>query len=202
MLDARLCDSRRVLYGLYRCAKCAWNRCRRFGDMEFLIFCTFVSKTLIHAQNCCYGATGCCFRFIVFLSWSLHYAHRLLRWADLENLCIIQRLCLLEVLLISHHIYEAISPTLGFFGDDVAPYMLCDIINNPKRHRRHTRHRSSKSVHWCDLWDCGCDEEIKETMNRKQRRAAACLQSVGRGKKKEGRVGMVRLYCLTQKTSS
>jgi len=192
-----VCDSRKVLYGLYHCTKCPWNRCRRFGDMEFVIFCTFVSKTLIHAQNCCFGATGRCFRFIVFLFWSLHYAHRLLRWADLENLCVTR----LEVLLISHHIYGAISPTLGFFGDDVAPYILCDIIKNPKRHRRHKRHRSSKSVHWCNLWDCGCDEETKETMNRKQRRAAACLQPEGRGKKMEEQVSMVGLYCLTRKTS-
>ena len=36
---------RRLLGGLYRCAKFGWNRCRTFDNMKVLIFCVFGLKT-------------------------------------------------------------------------------------------------------------------------------------------------------------
>jgi len=42
---------RRLLGGLYRCAKFGWNRCSTFDNMKVLIFCAFGLKTLIHAPK-------------------------------------------------------------------------------------------------------------------------------------------------------
>ena len=42
---------RRLLGGLYRCAKFGWNRCSTFDNMKVLIFCVFGSKTPIHAPK-------------------------------------------------------------------------------------------------------------------------------------------------------
>jgi len=42
---------RRLLGGLYRCAKFGWNRCSTFDNMKVLIFCAFGLKTPIHAPK-------------------------------------------------------------------------------------------------------------------------------------------------------
>jgi len=42
---------RRLLGGLYRCAKFGWNRCITFDNMKFLIFCAFGLKMNIHAPE-------------------------------------------------------------------------------------------------------------------------------------------------------
>ena len=42
---------RRLLGGLYRCAKFGWNRCSTFDNMKVLIFCVFGLKTPIHAPK-------------------------------------------------------------------------------------------------------------------------------------------------------
>jgi len=42
---------RRLLGGLYRCAKFGWNRCSAFDNMKVLIFCAFGLKTPIHAPK-------------------------------------------------------------------------------------------------------------------------------------------------------
>jgi len=44
-------DPRRLLVGLYRCAKFGWNRCSTFDNMKVLIFCAFGLKTPIHAPK-------------------------------------------------------------------------------------------------------------------------------------------------------
>jgi len=42
---------RRLVGGLYRCAKFGWNRCSIFDNMKVLIFCAFGMKTPIHAPK-------------------------------------------------------------------------------------------------------------------------------------------------------
>ena len=42
---------RRLLGGLYRCAKFGWNRCSTFDNIEVLIFCAFCLKTPVHAPK-------------------------------------------------------------------------------------------------------------------------------------------------------
>ena len=42
---------RRLLGGLYRCAKFVLNRCSTFDNMKVLIFCAFGLKTPIHAPK-------------------------------------------------------------------------------------------------------------------------------------------------------
>jgi len=42
---------RRLVGGLYRCAKFGWNRCSTFDNMKVLIFCAFGLKTPIHAPK-------------------------------------------------------------------------------------------------------------------------------------------------------
>ena len=42
---------RRLLDGLYRCAKFGWNRFSTFDNMKVLIFCAFGLKTPIHARK-------------------------------------------------------------------------------------------------------------------------------------------------------
>ena len=42
---------RRLLGGLYRCAKFGWNRCSTFDNMKVLIFCAFGLKTPIYAPK-------------------------------------------------------------------------------------------------------------------------------------------------------
>ena len=42
---------RRLLGGLYCCAKFGWNRCSTFDNMKVLIFCAFGLKTPIHAPK-------------------------------------------------------------------------------------------------------------------------------------------------------
>jgi len=42
---------RRLLGGLYRCAKFGWNRFSTFDNMKVLIFCAFGLKTPIHATK-------------------------------------------------------------------------------------------------------------------------------------------------------
>jgi len=44
-------NPRRLLGGLYRCAKFGWNRCSTFDNMKVLIFCAFGLKTPIHAPK-------------------------------------------------------------------------------------------------------------------------------------------------------
>jgi len=44
-------DPRRLLGGLYRCAKFGLNRCCTFDNMKVLIFCVFGLKTPIHAPK-------------------------------------------------------------------------------------------------------------------------------------------------------
>jgi len=42
---------RRLLRGLYRCAKFGLNRCSTFDNIKVLIFCVFGLKTPIHAPK-------------------------------------------------------------------------------------------------------------------------------------------------------
>jgi len=42
---------RRLLGGLYRCAKFGWNRCSTFDNMKVLIFCAFGLKMPIHTPK-------------------------------------------------------------------------------------------------------------------------------------------------------
>jgi len=42
---------RRLLVGLYRCAKFGLNCCSTFDNMKVLIFCVFDLKTPIHAPK-------------------------------------------------------------------------------------------------------------------------------------------------------
>ena len=42
---------RRLLGGLYRCAKFGLNRCSTFDNIKVLIFCAFGLKTPIHAPK-------------------------------------------------------------------------------------------------------------------------------------------------------
>ena len=44
-------NPRRLLGGLYRCAKFGWNLCSTFDNMKVLIFCAFCLKTPIHAPK-------------------------------------------------------------------------------------------------------------------------------------------------------
>ena len=44
-------NPRRLLSGLYCCAKFGWNRCSTFDNMKVLIFCAFGLKTPIHAPK-------------------------------------------------------------------------------------------------------------------------------------------------------
>jgi len=44
-------DPRRLLGGLYCCAKFGLNRCSTFDNMKVLIFCVFGLKTPIHAPK-------------------------------------------------------------------------------------------------------------------------------------------------------
>ena len=49
---------RRLLGGLYRCAKFGWNRCSIFDNMKLLIIRAFGLKTLIHAPKICFFLGG------------------------------------------------------------------------------------------------------------------------------------------------
>jgi len=49
---------RRLLGGLYRCAKFGWNRCSIFDNMKLLIIRAFGLKTLIHAPKICFFGGG------------------------------------------------------------------------------------------------------------------------------------------------
>ena len=51
LLGADWDHPRRVLVGLYRCAKFGWNRCISFDNIKLSIFCPFGLKTPIHAPK-------------------------------------------------------------------------------------------------------------------------------------------------------
>jgi len=51
LLGAEWDHPRRVLDGLYCCAKFGWNRCISFDNMKLSIFCPFGLKTPIHAPK-------------------------------------------------------------------------------------------------------------------------------------------------------
>ena len=51
LLGADWDHPRRVLVGLYRCAKFGWNQCISFDNMKLSIFCPFGLKTPIHAPK-------------------------------------------------------------------------------------------------------------------------------------------------------
>jgi len=51
LADAYWDHLRRLLSGLYRCAKFGWNRCSTFDNMKVLIFCAFGLKTRIRAPK-------------------------------------------------------------------------------------------------------------------------------------------------------
>ena len=51
LLGADWDHPRRLVDGLYRCAKFGWNRCINFDNMKLSIFCPFGVKTPIHAPK-------------------------------------------------------------------------------------------------------------------------------------------------------
>jgi len=49
LLCGWLDNARMAFGGLYHCAKCGWNRCSCFDNMQVLVFCDFGWKQSIHA---------------------------------------------------------------------------------------------------------------------------------------------------------